>query len=52
MSSLASAYGPADHEWDLYEGTIRSLYLVENRKLEGFGGVIDEMAKEHQFFAR
>jgi Clr5 domain len=52
MSSLVSACGPTDYEWDFYEGTIRSLYLVENRKLEGLGGVIDEMAKKHQFVAR
>ena len=52
MSSFISDRGPSDCEWDRFKETIRSLYLTENRKLEGLGGVRNEMEERHQFFAR
>jgi len=52
MSSFISDSGPSDCEWDRFKETIRSLYLTENRKLEGLGGVRNEMEERHQFFAR
>ena len=52
MSSFISGSGPSDCEWDHFKETIRFLYLTENRKLEGLGGVRNEMEERHQFFAR
>ncbi|KAI1357142.1 Clr5 domain-containing protein, partial [Xylaria arbuscula] len=40
-----------DNDWNSYRDTIRSLYITENRKLQGPGGVMQEMSTEHGFNA-
>jgi hypothetical protein len=36
-------------DWDRYKEDIRQLYLIENKELEGPGGVQDEMKQRHGF---
>ena len=40
-----------EDDWNLHQATIRSLYLTENRKLQGPGGVMQEMLTKHRFNA-
>jgi hypothetical protein len=37
--------------WDSYRAIIESLYLAENRKLQGAGGVMQEMLCKYGFKA-
>ncbi|KAF1828260.1 hypothetical protein BDW02DRAFT_652163, partial [Decorospora gaudefroyi] len=41
----------AEHDWDSHKATIESLYLTENRKLQGAGGVMQEMLCKYGFKA-
>lgn len=40
-----------ENEWLRHKETIRMLYLSEDKKLEGPGGVIETMANVHSFKA-
>jgi hypothetical protein len=40
-----------EDDWDSHQATIRSLYLTENRNLQGTGGVMQGMLTEHGFNA-
>jgi hypothetical protein len=40
-----------EDDWDLHQATIRSLYLTENRKLQGPSGVMQEMLTNYGFNA-
>lgn len=42
----------ADPEWDSHKATIESLYVKDNLKLEGRGGLMDTMARSHGFVKR
>jgi len=41
----------SEGQWLNFKQIISDLYIAENRKLEGKGGVRDEMEKRHQFVA-
>jgi hypothetical protein len=41
----------SEDDWKPHQATIRSLYLIENRKLQGPGGVMQEMLIRHGFKA-
>ncbi|KFA79216.1 hypothetical protein S40288_02350 [Stachybotrys chartarum IBT 40288] len=38
-------------DWETWKNAIQTLYIVENRHLEGEQGVIEEMARRHNFQA-
>ena len=38
--------------WERHRGEIQRLYIKEKRKLEGEEGVVDTMARLHDFIAR
>jgi hypothetical protein len=38
-----------DDVWNLHKATIRELYIVEDRKLDGYDGVMDIMTKRYDF---
>jgi hypothetical protein len=40
-----------EHDWGSHRATIKFLYLIEKRKLEGAGGVMQEMFVRHEFKA-
>ena len=40
-----------DDDWDLDQATIRSLYLTENKKLQGPSGAIQHMLTKYGFNA-
>ncbi|KAF2180743.1 hypothetical protein K469DRAFT_269993 [Zopfia rhizophila CBS 207.26] len=40
-----------EEDWNSHQATIRSLYLTENRKLQGPGGVMQEMSTKYGFNA-
>lgn len=42
---------PSEDVWNLHRDTIVSLYLIEKRKLEGVGGVMQEMLCKYDFKA-
>jgi hypothetical protein len=41
-----------DEEWIRHMDDIKRLYLMEDKKLEGEGGLIRIMESEHNFLAR
>ncbi|RYN25203.1 hypothetical protein AA0112_g8594 [Alternaria arborescens] len=38
-----------DDVWNFHKATIRELYIVEGRKLDGYDGVMDIMTKRYDF---
>ena len=38
-------------QWEQFKETIRDLYVVQNRSLDGPGGVIESMEQRHGFKA-
>jgi hypothetical protein len=40
-----------EHDWDSHKAIIQSLYLTENRKLQGPDGVMQEMVRGYDFKA-
>ena len=52
MSSKTARKAISDSEWELYKDTIKSLYLTDNLKLKGPGGVMVYMTSVHGFSAR
>ena len=42
----------AGPDWDRHKALIESLYVKENLKLEGIGGLMDTMARSHGFAKR
>jgi len=51
MTTIPLADDIPEQEWEFFKDTIRSLYLTENRNLEGMGGVRDEMRSSYNFHA-
>jgi hypothetical protein len=45
------ATDPTKDDWDLDQATIRSLYLAENRKLQGPSGAMQQMLTKYGFDA-
>ncbi len=41
-----------EDRWEAYKSTIRDLYIVQNRKLQGHGGLMQEMEASYNFSAR
>jgi hypothetical protein len=50
MSDFAIDVNPDDLDWESHKEMIRTLYLVENRTLEGSGGVVDEIGLKFNFW--
>jgi len=42
---------PSRQEWHKHEAAIRRLYINENKRLEGIGGVMETMSTLHSFSA-
>lgn len=49
MSTRSIDKAGTDPEWDRHKATIESLYVEQNLKLEGSGGLIDTMARSYSF---
>jgi hypothetical protein len=41
-----------EDSWEAHKNTIHDLYIVQNKKLQGHGGLIHEMKVSHNFSAR
>jgi Clr5 domain len=48
---MAEQHYPDEEQWELFKEYIRSIYVDDNLKLEGSGGVIELMAERHSFRA-
>jgi hypothetical protein len=48
---MAEQHDPSEEQWKLFKEYIRTIYLDDNLKLEGSGGVIELMTERHSFRA-
>jgi len=52
LSSSGALSTAIEDRWEAHRNTIHDLYIVQNKKLQGYGGLMHEMKVSYNFSAR